>query len=191
LGEVAKVIIGDILGQNYVLNPKVAGKVTLQTSQALTKEELLPTLEMVLRMNNAALVKVAKIYHIEPASDALLTSNIASSNRPGYQTRVIPVRNVDVQDVVDIVKPLVGEKAILSVDSTRNIIVASGTADEMARVLDMVGTFDIDVLRGRSFGLFPLSYAEPDAIIEELQAILTKSQRRQIGIFPFYPNRTA
>jgi general secretion pathway protein D len=31
LGEVAKVILGDILGQNYVLSPKVAGKVTLQT----------------------------------------------------------------------------------------------------------------------------------------------------------------
>jgi len=71
LGEVAKVILGDILGQNYVLSPKVAGKVTLQTTDPLTKEELLPTLEMVLRMNNAALVKDGKIYHIEPASERL------------------------------------------------------------------------------------------------------------------------
>ena len=44
LGEVAKVILSDILGQNYVLSPKVAGKVTLQTTEPLTKEELLPTL---------------------------------------------------------------------------------------------------------------------------------------------------
>ena len=48
LGEVSKVILSDILGQNYVLSPKVAGKVTLQTTEPLTKEELLPTLEMVL-----------------------------------------------------------------------------------------------------------------------------------------------
>ncbi|MFZ2172150.1 MAG: type II secretion system protein GspD, partial [Methylococcaceae bacterium] len=39
LGEVAKVILSDILGQNYVLSPKVAGKVTLQTTEPLTKEE--------------------------------------------------------------------------------------------------------------------------------------------------------
>ncbi len=177
LGEVAKVILGDILGQNYVLNPKVAGKVTLQTTQALTKEELLPTLEMVLRMNNAALVKVAKIYHIEPAADALLTSDITATSRPGYQTRVIPVKNVDVQDIVDVIKPLVGEKTILNVDGTRNIIIASGTADEMARVMDMVGTFDIDVLRGRSFGLFSLAHVEPDAIIEELQAVFDQKSK--------------
>ena len=88
LGEVAKVILSDILGQNYVLSPKVAGKVTLQTTEPLTKEELLPTLEMVLRMNNAALVKDGRIYHIEPAAEALYTSDISKwqirLSDPGY-----------------------------------------------------------------------------------------------------------
>ncbi|MGZ8136451.1 MAG: type II secretion system secretin GspD [Methylococcaceae bacterium] len=177
LGEVAKVILSDILGQNYVLSPKVAGKVTLQTTQALTKEELLPTLEMVLRMNNAALVKDGRIYHIEPASEALLTSGISSTNRPGYQTRVIPVKNVAVQDIVEVIKPLVSEKTILHVDGARNILVTSGTADEIARVIDMVSTFDIDVLRGRSFGLFPLAHVEPETIIEELQSVFDKKSK--------------
>ncbi|GAB6140499.1 hypothetical protein JCM14076_12280 [Methylosoma difficile] len=174
LAEVAKTILGEIMGESYVINPKVTGKVTLQTTHSLAKEELLPTLEMVLRMNNAALVKVGKIYHIEPASDALLTSDITSTSQPGYQTRVVPVRNVAVQDIVEVIKPLVGEKTILTVDGARNILVASGTADEIARVLDMVATFDIDVLKGRSFGLFPLAHVEPDTIIEELEAVFDK-----------------
>ena len=173
LGEVAKVILGDILKQNYVLSPKVAGKVTLQTTEPLTTEELLPTLEMVLRMNNAALVKDGRIYHIEPAAEALYTSNISGS-RSGYQTRVIPVKNVAVQEIADIIKPLVQEKTILNVDGTRNILVASGSADEIARVMDMVGTFDIDVLKGRSFGLFPLTHVDPETIIKELQGIFDK-----------------
>jgi Type II secretory pathway, component PulD len=95
LGEVAKVILSDILGQNYVLSPKVAGKVTLQTTEALTKDELLPTLEMVLGMNNAALVKDGKTYHIEPTTEALYSSSFSapgSAGRTGYQVRVIPVK---------------------------------------------------------------------------------------------------
>lgn len=36
LGEVAKVILGDMLRVNYVLSPKVAGKVSLQTARPLT-----------------------------------------------------------------------------------------------------------------------------------------------------------
>ncbi|UOA09665.1 type II secretion system secretin GspD [Methylobacter sp. S3L5C] len=185
LGEVAKVILGDILGQNYVLSPKVAGKVTLQTTEPLTKEELLPTLEMVLRMNNAALVKDSKIYHIEPATEALFISDLNS--RSGYQTRVIPVRNVAVQDIADIMKPLVHEKTILNVDGPRNILVASGTADEMARVMDLVSTFDIDVLKGRSFGLFTLAHVDPDTIIEELESVFyQKSKEGKSGESTFF-----
>ena len=186
LGEVAKVILSDILGQNYVLSPKVAGKVTLQTTEPLTKEELLPTLEMVLRMNNAALVKDGRIYHIEPASEALYTSGIASG-RSGYQTRVIPVRNVAVQEIVDIIKPLVHEKTILNVDGARNILVVSGTADEIARVMDLVSTFDIDVLKGRSFGLFPLAHVDPETVIKELEGIFYKGNTDESEFFQFMP----
>jgi general secretion pathway protein D len=78
LGEFVKVVLSDMLGQNYALSPKVAGKVTLQTAQPLTKGELLPTLEMVLRMNDAVLVKDSKIYRIDPVADTLNTSDIST-----------------------------------------------------------------------------------------------------------------
>jgi general secretion pathway protein D len=187
LGEVAKVILSDILGQNYVLSPKVAGKVTLQTTEALTKEELIPTLEMVLRMNNAALVKDSRIYHIEPVAEALFVSNTTSS-KIGYQTRVIPVRNVAVQEVADIIKPLVQEKTILNINESRNILVASGTADEIARVVDLVSTFDIDLLKGRSFGLFSLAHVDPETVIKELEGIFQhKSKDDESSFFQFMP----
>jgi len=185
LGEVAKVILGDILGQNYVLSPKVAGKVTLQTTEALTKEELLPTLEMVLRMNNAALVKDGKIFHIEPAADALYTSTLSTAGRPGYQTRVFPIRNVSVGNIADVLKPLVHDKTILSADGERNMLIASGTADEMSRVQDLINTFDIDVLRGRSFGVFPLTHVEPDTLIKELEEIFSKGGKEDGEFFRF------
>ena len=187
LGEVAKVVLSDILGQSYVLSPKVSGKVTLQTTEALTKEELIPTLEMVLRMNNAALVKDSRIYHIEPTAEALFISNIASS-RTGYQTRVIPVRNVAVQEIADIIKPLVHDKTILNIDGSRNIMVASGTAEEIARVVDLVNTFDIDILKGRSFGLFTLAHVDPDTVIKELEGVFhQKAKGDESAFFQFMP----
>jgi general secretion pathway protein D len=187
LGEVAKVILSDILGQNYVLSPKVTGKVTLNTTEPLTKEELLPTLEMVLGMNNAALVKDGKIYHIEPKTEALYSSTIAGSST-GFQTRVVPIRYVAAQEIADILKPLVHDKTILNVDSTRNTLTVSGTADELARIMDMVDTFDIDMLRGRSFALFPLTNVEPDKIIEELETVFnTPSGKDENEFFSFLP----
>lgn len=193
LGEVAKVILSDILGQNYVLSPKVAGKVTLQTTDPLSKDELIPTLEMLLRMNNAVLIKDASIYHIEPDSEALYSSDFVAPGtgaKAGFQVRVIPIKNVDAQDIVEVIKPLVQEKTILNVDVRRNLLVASGTPDELGRVMDMVSTFDINVLRGRSFGLFPLAHVEPETIIEELEGIFSskgKGKGEENEFFRFIP----
>jgi general secretion pathway protein D len=187
LGEVAKVILSDILGQNYVLSPKVTGKVTLNTSEPLSKAELLPTLEMVLGMNNAALVKDGKIYHIEPKAEALYSSTIAGGST-GFQSRVIPIRNVAAQEIADILKPIVHEKTILNVDNNRNSLMVQGTADELARIMDMVSTFDIDVLRGRSFALFPLNHVEPEKVIEELETVFnTSSGKDENEFFRFLP----
>ncbi|CAG7855997.1 partial Secretin XpsD, partial [biofilm metagenome] len=187
LGEVAKVILSDILGQNYVLSPKVTGKVTLNTTEPLTKAELLPTLEMVLSMNNAALVKDGKIYHIEPKADALYSANVAGSST-GFQSRVIPIRNVAAQEIADIMKPLVHDKTILNVDSSRNTLIVQGTSDEIARIMDMVSTFDIDVLRGRSFALFPLNNVAPEQVIEELEGIFAlESGKDGSEFFRFMP----
>ncbi len=189
LAEVAKTILSDSLGLNYVLSPEVKGKVTLQTTQALTKEELLPTLEMVLRMNHAALVKDGSIYHIEPADGALYTSDITvGNNMAGYQTRVIPVRNVSAEEIAKLLKPLVQEKTILQVDNDRNIIVASGSSDEVQRVVEMASTFDTNVLKGRSFALFSLAHVAPETVIKELEAVFNgKSGDKDAGFFRFIP----
>jgi len=193
LAEVAKTILSDSLGENYVLSPEVKGKVTLQTTQALTKEELLPTLEMVLRMNNAALVKDDNIYHIEPAGSAVYTSNISTGGTmAGYQTRIIPVRNVAADEIAKLLKPLVQEKTILQTDNNRNILLASGSSDEMQRVVEMVSTFDTDVLKGRSFALFTLAHVEPEAVIKELDAVFNnksvdKDKDASSAFFRFIP----
>lgn len=190
LGEVAKVILSDILGQNYVLSPKVAGKVTLQTTHALSKEELLPTLEMVLSMNNAALVKDGSVYHIEPLNDALYSANFGSNRggKSGYQVRVIPVRNVAVDNISDLIKPLLHDKTLLSVDSRRNLLVVSGAADELARIVDMVNTFDIDILKGRSFALFPLAHVDAETLIKELDEVFYKKAKNdEDQFFRFIP----
>ncbi len=190
LGEVAKVVLSDILGQNYVLSPKVTGKVTLQTTHPLSKEELLPTLEMVLSMNNAALVKDGTIYHIEPLNDALYSANFGSNRggKSGYQVRVIPVKNVAVDNISDLIKPLLHDKTLLSVDSRRNLLVVSGAADELARIMDMVNTFDIDILKGRSFALFPLAHVDAETLIKELEEVFYKKAKNDDDqFFRFIP----
>lgn len=106
LGEFVKVVLGDMLGQNYALSPKVAGRVILQTTQPVTKGELLPILEMVLRMNDAVLVKDSKIYRIDPVTDTLHSSAISTDGsrldylrQKGFRS-YLPERHPQCQKIV-------------------------------------------------------------------------------------------
>lgn len=178
LGEVAKVILSDILAKNYTISPQVTGKVTLQTTQPLSKDDLIPTLEMLLSVNNAALVIENGMYLIKPSNEAMYGSSfksIGSSSLPsGYQTRVIPVHNVAATEIAEILKPLLPEKSLIHADPHRNILLVSGSGSELNRIMDVVRTFDIDVLRGRSFALFTPAHVDAGKIIEELEQIFSR-----------------
>ncbi len=191
LGEVAKVILSDILGKNYTLSPQVTGKVTLQTTKPLTKDELMPTLEMLLSVNNAALVTQDDMYLIKPANEAVYSTSIKSFGNAripsGYQTRVIPIRNVAASEIADILKPLLPEKALLHVDPNRNVLMVSGSGSELNRIMDVVSTFDVDVLKGRSFALFTPAHVDASKIIDELEEIfINKPSGEQAGENRFF-----
>lgn len=186
LGEVAKVILSDILGKNYTLSPEVAGKVTLQTTKPLTRDELLPTLDMLLSINNAAIVLQNGLYVIKPSADAIYNTSFksfgSSSTMPGgYQVRIVPVKNVAANEIADILKPMLPEKSLLHVDPKRNILMLAGTAAELNRAIDLVNTFDIDVLKGRSFALFTPAHVDASVIIEELEQIFNNTPASPTG----------
>lgn len=177
LGEVAKVILSDILGKNYTLSPQVTGKVTLQTTKPLTKDELIPTLEMLLSVNNAALVTQGDMYLIKPSNEAVYNSSVrvfGNSRLPnGYQTRIIPVRNVSASEIADILKPLMPEKSQMQVEPNRNLLVVSGSGSDLNRILDIISIFDVDVLKGRSFALFTMAHVDASNVVKELEEIFT------------------
>ncbi|OAI15104.1 type II secretion system protein GspD [Methylomonas koyamae] len=183
LGEVAKVILSDIMGRNYTISPQVTGKVTLQTSKPLTKEELLPTLDMLLGLNNAALTEQGGMYLIKPANEALYSSSInslTSARMPnGYQVRIIPVKNVAASELSEILKPLMPEKSVLHVDPNRNILLVAGSGNEIARAMEVVNTFDVDIMKGRSFALFTPANVSAGKIIEELEQIFNNKASKE------------
>ncbi len=62
--------VGTELKLNYIIDPKVKGIVTIHTYGELKREDLLPVLETVLRINGAAMVRTGNFYQIVLAAGA-------------------------------------------------------------------------------------------------------------------------
>lgn len=169
LGEVAKVILGESLKKNYIINPKVTGRVTLRTSYPLTDQELVPTLEMLLNMNGAVLIEEKGGYRIEPDTDALTNSRLGGAS--GYRLQVIPLKYVGAQEMQTILEPIMPPKSVIKADPLRNILFLAGGGDDLERVVETVQVFDVNFLQGMSFGLYPLKNVAVNTIFGELQAM--------------------
>ncbi|TAN46980.1 MAG: type II secretion system protein GspD [Methylococcaceae bacterium] len=168
LGEVAKVILGESLKKNFVLSPKVSGKVTLRTVQALKASELLPTLEMILRMNGAILVHDKGAYRIEPDADA---ARHGGWGQAGYRLQVVPLKYVSAQEMQTVLQPILPANAILKMDTARNLLFLAGSGEDIERVIEVVQVFDVNYLQGMSFGIYPLKNVAVNTIFAEMQAM--------------------
>lgn len=173
LREVIRVVMGDMLGENYTIDPKVNGSVTIHTTQAIGRAAVMPILETVLRMNGAAMVRDNGTYKISPLSAALrgsTTPQIANL-QPGYSVQVVPLQFIAAREMAKILEPLVPEGSILRVDESRNLLMLAGAEAEMRHALETVSVFDMDWLAGMSVGLFTLKSVDVKSILPELDLL--------------------
>ena len=176
--EVIKVVLGDMLHKNYLVEPDVKGKVNLRTSNPINADALLPLFENILRMNDAVLIQERSLYRVVSRAKAARGSNmprLAQRNRkprPGYQTYVVPLQFIPASEMKKILDPFLTEGALLNLDEKRNLLMLAGTGQEIDNWLQTIEIFDVDSMKGNSVGLFQLDYAEPKTIINELKKII-------------------
>ncbi|HEX6013680.1 MAG TPA: type II secretion system secretin GspD [Geminicoccaceae bacterium] len=176
--DVVKVILGDILGVSYTVDPEVQGQVTLSTSAPMAEQDLLAVLETVLRANGASLVDTgAGAYRVMSADAAIGRSEVLPLGgqpiqvRPGYGITIVPLRSISATSAAQFIQPLVASPEDIRIDPGRNAILFSGTAAERQNVVETLADLDVDWMADKSIGLFPLERANAEAIIPELQAI--------------------
>jgi general secretion pathway protein D len=168
--EVVRAVVGDILGLNYTIDAKVQGTVTVQTMKPLPRAAVLATLGRVLRANGAALTEDGGMIRVTPLEGA--AKGASGPGGLGYGVRVLPLQYVPAAELDKVLEPFVPAGAVLQVDSAHNILVLSGTREDMDAIADLVRSFDADWLSRMSFAIVPLSAGDADTIIDEMQAII-------------------
>lgn len=193
IAELASTVLGDVLKLNYAVADGVGGSITLRTAQPIPKADLLATFEGLIRAEGAAMVVDNGIYRIVPANGAGATGlagRMRDGRGPGLANEIIPLRYVAAEEMQRILTSLAPQSSVLKVDPSRNILIVSGTANELASIRETVTTFDVDWMRGMSFGIFPVETADPETIAQELDTIFANDRESPVkGVVRFVPNR--
>ncbi|MGE4073759.1 MAG: type II secretion system secretin GspD [Lysobacterales bacterium] len=192
IADVVKMILGDLLGENYIISAGVSGTVTFSTARPVTPEQAFSILEMLLSWNNLALVYVDGQYSVVPSANAVrgnLTPRVGSAAQArGYEVRAVPLDYIAPTEMEKLLQPYAKEGAILKADNARSIIVVAGSRRELENYMATIDVFDVDWIKGMSIGLITLEQAEAKTLGPELEQIFgEQSQSPLAGMFRFIP----
>ena len=192
--EVVRNILGDILNESYTIDPAVGGTVTIRTTSGIPRDSLHATMEMLLRMNGATMVRENNVWKILPAAAALrgnVTPQLGGSSRPlpsGYSVQIVPLHYVGVRQMTAILEPFVKDQTTVRMDELRNLLIISGTELELRHLYETIDMFDVDWLAGMSVGLFTLTSADVKSLMADLdKALGTPDKSPFAGIVRIIP----
>jgi general secretion pathway protein D len=178
VATVAKVILGDVLGVGYTIDPRVQGTVTLASVRPVAKADALYVLENALRMSNVALVRDrANGYRLLPANEAGpggMDRN--GAGEAGQGISVVPLRYVSAQTVFKLLDAFGVKATTLRPDTGRNTLIITGSGSDRKAAIDTILSFDADWMRGQSVGIFPVRNSSPEPVISEIEKIMDSGE---------------
>jgi general secretion pathway protein D len=178
VATVAKVILGDVLGVGYTIDPRVQGTVTLASVRPVAKADALYVLENALRMSNVALLRDRTGgYRLLPSNEAGPGGlDRAGSAEAGQGISVVPLRYVSAQTVFKLLDAFGVKATTTRPDTGRNTLIITGSGSDRKAAIDTILSFDADWMRGQSVGIFPVRNSSPEPVISEIEKIMDSGE---------------
>ena len=177
--DVIHAILGDILKAEFLMHSPLDGRITIVTSGNVPPDQALYLLETALHAMGQLVVRDARgTYHVgKPDALRAVVPNVravsggASPLAPGYGPIVVPLQYIGAAEMAAILRPMATAESIVRVDTVRNLLVLVGSRAQAEGWLSLVSTFDVDLLKSMSVGVFPLKHVTVKDVEAALQLL--------------------
>ena len=170
--------VAQATGKNFIIDPRVKGKVTLISNRPMGKGEIYKVFLSILEVHGFTAIPSGKAIKIVPDADAKHSSlPNASGRRPGIGdeavTRVLEIDHVTAAQLVPILRPLVPPQGHLAAYPQSNVLIISDRASNIERLVNIIKRIDQP-----SSGEIEIVRLE-NAVASELVRVLTSLQQQE------------
>ncbi|MCX7913657.1 MAG: hypothetical protein N2511_03630 [Thermodesulfovibrionales bacterium] len=178
--EVAQTVFGDILRVNYVIDPKVKGRVNFRTVTPIPREEVLPIMEIIFRLNGIGYVEEKGLYRIVPLADVSKELVYAQVGKDPSEVAIelFTFKNVNLKDSMTEIESAIGlhltggTLRIIPLYRLNSLLVVAASKEHLEYIRSWVNTFDKLFAGARpKIFVFPLQNSKASHIASLLQAI--------------------
>jgi general secretion pathway protein D len=138
--------VSQITGKNFIIDPRVKGKVTVISSKPLNEDEVYNVFLSILQVHGFATVPTKNAIKIIPDAAAKQDSapfvNSSYPDNDQLVTQVITIENVNATQLVPILRPLVAQQGHLAAYAETNVLIVSDRASNIKRVMQIIKQVD-------------------------------------------------
>jgi len=139
--------VGRITGRNFVVDPRVKGRVTVVSPGPLAPAEVYQIFLSVLEVNGYAAVDEGAVTKIVPDVNARQSGTPVriGATEPagaGLVTQVIPLRYIPAAQLVPVLRPLVPQNGLVAAYADTNTLIISDLAANVGRLVEIVRSLD-------------------------------------------------
>jgi len=161
--------VSEVTGKNFVVDPKVSGKVTVISARPLRDNEVYQVFLSVLKVHGYVAIPSGGIVKIVPEGAGRNGAAMVSSGSDELITRVIPIRNVPAVKLVPALRPMMPASAHVAADGDSNTLVVSDTAGNVDRIVRIIR--QMDVATNAQMEVVRLQHASASDITETLNKL--------------------
>ncbi len=166
--------VGEITGRNFVVDPRVKGKVTVISSAPMTADGIYQTFLAILAVHGYAAVPSGQVIEIIPEVTAKQQGGVpvGGQGAPGEEviTRVVKVNNVPAAQLVPILRPLIPQYGHLAAYPPSNMLIVSDRAANVERIVAIVKRLDNQ--GNHQVVVLPLAHASAADVVVTLGQII-------------------
>ncbi len=139
--------VADVTGRNFIVDPRVKGKVTLISNKPMSEKEIYQVFLSILEVHGYSAIPSGEAIKIVPDADAKHSGMPTASKRhPGKGdesvTRVVQIEHVTAAQLVPILRPLVPPQGHLAAYPPSNVLIISDRAANIARLVKIIQRID-------------------------------------------------
>jgi len=164
--------VAEFTGRNFLVDPRVQGKVTVVAPTPLSEEDAYKVFQSVLEVNGFITVEADGATKIVPSEEGRVrnTSVFGDDRRPNndeMETRVLRVNHVNPERLVPILRPLIPPYGHLAADAESSSLIITDRAANVERVVNIITRLDRPAATG-SIEVIPLVHAMAADVVKLL-----------------------
>lgn len=172
--------ISEQTGKNFVVDPRVQGKVTLISHKPINADEAYEVFLSILQVYGFSAVESGQVIKIMPRNEALQSNTPFVQRTPqtdALVTKVIPLSYISAQELYPTLKPLIPNTSYMTANVSSNHLIITDIASNVEKIEKIVRQMDRS--SSNSLTNIPVHHASAVALAETLNNMIQQKRGAQ------------